>query len=528
MVANSGEIPTVPITAHVIDEWAPTFVGQPDNRALSKEEYYIWYNKLSEMYGIISALCNDTLGDSIEFRGTDADVKKAQDFARKNHFRKRLYSVLQDYFLIGDGYLGMKVLDKSLVAKKMAKLCKSEGYNYEADEILEKLMTETPETFEPREIFVLKTKNISINYNKHGIVESYVQKVKGIAERVQFRPDEVVHLSLNNIGDDVYGNSPWASAWNDVATLWYVKDYAGTFFENDARPDIIWNLQNTTPKSEEYKKFVQQLKEYQKSRNKHKSMVTTGETSFQRVNEWTKDMEFPNLMDKMTQRLLMIWNMPMSRLSSANKDAKDSKESNAAYYKNINRIQEEIEETLNSELWVQFGEVEMKFKRAYKRDDSIEADIVSKIVGQPVMTPNEGRAYLGLSPSTEEGMDEVKTDFKEEPDGPISENVEGDDSGNQFETSDEKKKFAKAATLDITNFAHFEAIVTKDQPWAYKKVFYEETDDTIKLFYNDTVGSYSAIVVKEEIEDIDFFKEKYLSLAIPVKASAPRITIDGL
>ena len=307
MVTNTGDIPTVPITAHIVDDWSPTFVGQPDNRALSKEEYYVWYSKLSEMYGIISALCNDTLGDSIEFRGTDADVKKAETFARKNHFRKRLYSILQDYFLIGDGYLGMKVLDKSLVAQKMSKLCKSEGYEVDAEEILQKLMDKEPEVFEPRELFVLKSKNISINYDKHGIVQSYVQKVKGIAERIQFRPDEVVHFSLNNIGDDVYGNSPWAASWNDVATLWYAKDYAGTFFENDMSPDMVWNLAHTTPDSSEFKKFISQMKEFKKSKNKHKSLVTTGETTFQKVNEWNKDLEFSTLIDKFTQRLLMIW-----------------------------------------------------------------------------------------------------------------------------------------------------------------------------------------------------------------------------
>ena len=219
--------------------------------------------------------------------------------------------------------------------------------------------------------------------------------------------------------------------------------------------------------------------------------------------------------------------MPMSRLSSANKEAKDTKEANASYYKNISRMQEEIEETLNSELWSSFGDVEMKFKRAYKRDDSVEADIVAKLVGQPVMTPNEGRKYLGLGPSDEEGMDEVKQNFTQQPDGPVSENVDGDASGNQYATSNEKQKFAKGATLNVKSFEHFKAIVEKNQPWAYQKVFYEESEDSIKFYFNDTVGSYSTIVLKNSIDDMDFFRNQYLQLAIPVNNSVDEVVVGG-
>ncbi len=526
--AISGtEVPTVPISAQVIEDYTFENVeGQDQSKQISYDDLYTWFNKSPEVNGITSAICDDILGDSIEFVGSASAVKKAEEFSKTNYFKKNLYSALQDYVLTGDGYLGKKLMTQKMAADKLGKISKGLGLEMSDSELMTKISKRDPSIFEPRNLFVLKSNTIKIDYDPHGNVNYYVQKVNGNAKIVRFITEEVVHFALNNLGGDVYGNTPWYSALNEIASIWYIKDYAGVFFQNDATPDMVWNLKDTAPNSPEYKKFVQKLREFKKSKNKHKFLVTTGETSYDKINDFTKDMEFSNLLDKLTDRLLMVWDMPRSRLGSLGKDLKGSRESSSGYYKKINRLQGEIEALLNNELWKLFGNVEMKFRRAYKRDESIEADIVAKLAGQPVITPNEGRTYLGMVPKEDdEAMDEVKGNFEQQPGGKPNEAKDEDETGNQHQTSQDKKKLAKRGTIfEIRSFDHFKAIVEVRQPWMNAKVMSEESEDFIKFYYADAVGTYSVEVPKELINES--FADTYIVSTIPAKVKPTTIIVE--
>jgi hypothetical protein len=134
-------------------------------------------------------------------------------------------------------------------------------------------------------------------------------------------------------------------------------------------------------------------------------------------------------------------------------NAKPNVDSTEGYYKNINRIQLELEETLNNELFWRFGNVELHFPRIYKRDETREADIVNRLVGKPVWTVNEGREYLGKLPLEEDGVDELVPNFSQQ--NPMG-NQQGRDQatklpeeiGNQYETAAERKKFVKKDKIE--------------------------------------------------------------------------------
>ena len=423
----------VPVSSSLIDNYSPNAQGQDKPTKIPQESFYVWLQKMPEVAGIIGAVCNDIMGDGFEFRGTKAGIVSVQEFVKRNHFNKKFYSTLQDLVLLGDSYLGVRIIQDNYINKLLEGSISDDiqkSIDLSKDDIIEKLKVRSPDLFYPREIFPLKASTIYPDYDEHGRVTKYIQKVNGNSKKVAFSPSEVIHFSLNNIGNDVFGNSPFASCLNDVATLWYAKDYAGTFFQNDATPDKIYVLKNTSPESNEFKVFKQSITSFKNSKDKHKSMVMTGEVEIQNVNEFNKDLEFSVLIDKFTQRLRMAWNMPGSRLDEAGKSG-TNKSAEAGYYKNINRIQSEIEETFNNELWARFGDVEMVFKKAYKRDESIEADIVSKLVGKPTLTPNEGREYIGYKPIEGEENDKLPEDFTQNPGGQLPDTKEGDEVGNQ-------------------------------------------------------------------------------------------------
>lgn len=439
---TSTGITVTSVSNSLIDDYFPAPEGQTKPTKIDQESFYVWLSKMPEVAGVIGAVCNDIMGDGFEFRGTKAGVESANEFVERNHFNKKFYSVLQDYVLLGDSYLGIRIISDNYINKFFEKHPTSDdlqkSFGAAREEIIHKLKLRSPDLSYPKEVFPLKASTIYPVFDEHGRVEKYVQKVNGNSKKVSFTPDEVIHFSLNNIGNDVFGNSPFASCLNDVATLWYAKDYAGTFFQNDASPDKFYILKNTAPNSDEFEKFKKSIESFKKSKNKHKSMVMTGEVEIQNVNDFSKDLEFSNLLDKFTQRLRMAWNMPGSRMDEQAKSSSSNKAAEAGYYKNINRMQTEIEETLNSELWSRFGDVKMVFKKAYKRDESIEADIVAKLVGKPVLSINEGREYLGYKSDGDASHDEVADDFTQNPGGQLPDTKSGDQVGNQHKLSSKK------------------------------------------------------------------------------------------
>jgi HK97 family phage portal protein len=524
-----AELTVTSVSNSLIDDYFPAPEGQDKPSKIPQESFYTWLGKMPEVSGVIGAVCNDIMGDGFEFRGTKAGIAAAQEFVKRNHFNKKFYSALQDYVLLGDSYLGIRIINENYINKTLDKssiiddLQKSFGTG--RDEIITKLKLRSPDLLYPREVFPLKASTIYPVYDEHGRVEKYVQKVNGNSKKVSFLPNEVIHFSLNNIGNDVFGSSPFASCLNDVATLWYAKDYAGTFFQNDASPDKMYILKNTAPNSAEFETFKRSIEAFKHSKNKHKSMVMTGEVEIQNVNDFNKDLEFSNLLDKFTQRLRMAWNMPGSRMDES-KSSSSNKAAEAGYYKNINRMQSEIEETLNNELWARFGDVEMVFKKAYKRDESIEADIVAKLVGKPVLSINEGREYLGYKPDeSDPSLDEVAEDFTQNPGGQLPDTKQGEEVGNQHRVAEKMVKRGNVITMDY--FRNFVSIVEAgDRTFMTAKVFVSEDEEKYDFVFSDTVGTYECSVPKATIVNEAEFRLKYIDYSMRGKLKNNKIEIE--
>jgi len=502
----------VSVSNALIDNYQENGGGQHKPTKLDLEQYYIWLRKMPEVAGVISAVCNDMMGEGYEFVGTKAGVKSAQEFVKRNHFSKKFYSVLQDHVLTGDSYMGIRIISNYYVNKQINKMFGDndmlKGSGLSKNYLMEKLKVRSPDLFYPREVFPLKASTMEIDYDVHGRIIQYIQKVDGNATKVSFAPDEIVHFSLNNLGNDVYGSTPFISCLHAVATLWYAQDYAGTFFQNDAAPDRMYVLKNTAPGSPEYDNFKKQIETFKKAKNKHKSMVMTGEVEITDVNKFGKDLEFSNLIDKFTQRLMMAWNMPPSRLSEISGKNSSGKEALAGYYKNINRMQKEIEETLNSELFSRFGDVEIVFNKVYKRDESVEADIVSKTVGKPTWTQNEGRIYMGQKPLPDAKYDEIDSSFEENPGGQLPDTKEGEEVGNQHRPAEKMVK--RGTVIKVRDFRDFKKIVEAgNRTFMMAKVLVEESENGYSFLFADSVANYEAFVSKDELVDEADFRLKY-------------------
>jgi len=430
-----GNRKRVPISARVIDDYVPIGSDQPQPRpamnAVMRDSLYAWYWKMPELRAIVSGITSDVFGEGYGLEGDKARQTKTNRFLRKNKFNSYGKAVLRDALISGDGYLGKASLTESQVYEAMSSIY-SDVFQKQVDPItkqnvMNKVLNAKPDIYSPKVLFPLMSRSMWIKYDVHGKIESYVQKPRnrgtmfatnsnpspdnpssytngnmGAQGGVEFLPEEVIHFPYETVGDQIYGNSPIQNAIFDVVSLWYAKSYGGLFFQNDATPSFIFNLPDDSPDSQNYKKFIEVLKKHRQ--NPHRNMVVTGQVGINKVASLSKDLEFSNFIDKFTQRIMLAYGAT-ARFQHLFGKGTATPTSMESYYKQINSIQTEYEDTLNNELFEQFG-VEFYFNRVYKRDETREADIAVKLTNL-TWTVNEAREFLGFKPIPNPMFDEL-------------------------------------------------------------------------------------------------------------------------
>lgn len=433
-----ANIKKVPISARVIDDYVPLASGEPQPRPamnlVMRDSLYTWYWKMPEIRAIISGMVADVFGEGYGLDGDKARQQKTNRFLRQNRFNCYGKSVLRDALISGDGYLGKASLTESQVLEAMDSVY-SNVFHKSADAstkqgIMQKIMKVKPDIYSPKVLFPLMSRSIYIKYDITGKITGYVQRPRnsstafstspttqgnidvptsytygtmGSSYGIEFLPEEVIHFPYEPVGDQIYGNSPLQTAIYDVASLWYAKTYGGLFFQNDATPSFMFNLPDDSPDSQNYKKFVEALKEHRQ--NPHRNMVTTGNVAINKIASMGKDLEFSNFIDKFTGRLMLAYGATarFSHLFGENQ----TPASMESYYKQINSIQTEYEDSLNNELFDHF-DTEFYFNRVYKRDETREADIAVKLTNL-TLTVNEAREYLGYKPLPNPMFDELQS-----------------------------------------------------------------------------------------------------------------------
>lgn len=432
-----GSPKEIPVTARLIEDYEPNPLddAQPAPAgALNTFDFerwllYLWYERMPELRGIVNTLTDDIFGEGYGFDGSEARVKKVKRFCLKNEFAPKTKAVMRDHFIGGDGYLGVASVTESqalsLIDYSYSRTLQKSADLFSKRDIIHMAKQLNPDIFSPSVLYALSGMTMRINYDIHGTVQGYVQKpfsagskvvststnvndedsipaygMRSIPMAVEYSPEEIIHFPFEPVGDSLYGMSPIQTALFDVASMWYAKNYEGSFFQNSAVPAFLFIMENESPESKNYRNFIAELKKFRN--NPHKNMVLTGGVKVEKISSTNKELEFGTFMDKFLQRVLMGWGAT-ARFSHLFTEKLETPANLESYYKKINNIQAEWEDKLNNELFSKF-DVEFYFNRTYKRDESREADIATKLTGL-VWTVNEAREYLGYKPLTESQYD---------------------------------------------------------------------------------------------------------------------------
>lgn len=533
---NSEKIEKTTSIRGLEENWQPastfgierTFFTQ--KQGINLDTLYNVLKKSPEVNAAIMAIVEDIMADEWKYIGSDSAIKNARKFQLQSKFYKVLTNAIFDMLITGNAYiLKLSVPESRIkdvateISKRMAKKLKAELKKGPANQT--SVFELIDQQFKvPQDLQLLKSSTMKINFDETGQIASYQQEVRG--DTRLYRPQDIVHLSLINVGGEPYGFSGLEPLISDVATLIFAKEYAGKFFENDGIPHWLFLMPEEHPDSPNYKQLKKELQELKKQANKQRNLAITGKIEAKEIARFNKDMEYSKLIQHFTQIVLIALGVPSHRINwtilEGNSQAGSSvNRAFEGYYKRISFLQKLIEEPLNIDLFEVFN-VEFKFNRSYKIDEMREAQIVQILTQVGAITIEEAREMMGLDPQLPKGTmpnatgDNNRVDFKED-----QRREEGQDNNPKQPDAqnDNRTKVIKTVTetleVSFENFLRLVENTMGEGNFNKAKIFYRETDTHFALYWSDSQWKYITRVAKNTI-DVERFRAERLTFAVKI------------
>lgn len=386
------------------------FTNRPIQSALANANLDMLFQLIKEspeFVGVVRAMIQDMMADGWTFEGSIGNQKRAEAFVNDSEFYRKMASALWDLRIAGDTQLiklGAKpeaidtFLNYRLSAAGFTKDFNTSSFkNFLKERIRSgNLRIKGAAVARTRDLQLVDTRTMAGVFDETAELQEWVQRVNGKVR--YFKPEDVIHISIDNIGGNPYGFTPAHTLLKDIVTLVLAKDFASKVFENDNIPRGIFNFPKTNPDNNRDSEFLKaQLTELRKSKNKLRTLISTGEMNYIPLNNLAKDFEFRQLIQHFTTIIMFAWGVPAHRVPFLAENIRPQpKEANEGYYKGIAHEQKIIEGQLNKQLWQEFG-VRMIFNKAYRIDELRQANIAAIVADRGLATTNEIRTkYLGL------------------------------------------------------------------------------------------------------------------------------------
>lgn len=483
-----------------------------------------------EVSGCITAIIEDIMADGWKYWGSDSAIKVAERFELNSDLFNLLTNAIMDLLITGNAYILKLSTKEEKVKAVMSKLRNRLEKDFKiklvnGDRTFEILEGELKK---PKDLQLLKSSTMTINYDETGKIISFDQTVRG--ETRNYSPKDIIHFTLMNVGGQPYGFTPIEPLISDIATLILAKEYAGKYFENDGIPAFIFKMPDASVDDRNYEALKKELQQLKNKSEKFKSLVITGNVEADQLQKFNKDMEFRQLIQHFTQIILIAMGVPAYRLNwTVDAKAEGSSVNRAfeGYYKKISFMQKNIENRLNKELFDGFN-VDFVFNRAYKIDEMREAQIVQILTQVGAITTEEARDMMGMDPKLPEELkpkpkptgDENNINFERDQ----QQNEQGRANNpppelpldNKLKTINSLTKSFEGFELTWPDFLRIVEGRVGIGNFDKANVLYLETDEQFILFFADGSWKYKAKLDKANI-DAEAFRTERLSRAIPIR-----------
>ena len=393
-----------PLLNAIVSPVSPGFPLSTSSGVL-KKRYMNLARSSPEFMSVMNIIASDVISDGFSFKakkGGRNKIIKAEDFAKSNRLKQTLKSILYDILITGEGFGWMGNISnddlKEVCYRHAERLTKENNkrlgsllYFKAIKSIYEKQRIFDEDSVLPRKFRQVPSTTMVIE-NSQTEITGYKQVVG--SNIVDYSPEEIIKFELMELDGRVEGFTPMESLITQVVLLGSMWNNMEAFFKNGAQPDRIYKLPKELAGSPNHRMLIDTLKKYKEVRNRHGSLVFTGDLDIEDLQQMDK-MQFADLGLYITSVVAFAWGVPVSRIpflvgrSASGGGAEGSADS--AYWRRISESQSLIEDVMNSQLWAPFFGVEMEFNRKYLQDEVRETQ-VSKLKTDVA----EQRIRLGL------------------------------------------------------------------------------------------------------------------------------------
>jgi HK97 family phage portal protein len=416
------------------------------------------YTESPEVFGCINALTDAVIGDGWElkplkkkvavFEDPDADkaVMEFQRILKENKFDSTIRDIVSSLMIFGDSFTELvragsspKVLmdvsettdSKNREKVKGAQLNGKalENFNVEdyeeqhyltaqkrlrfikamkevrqsaagAGDSVRRLDAMTNGVGRVVEFYPRASETIRIDYNEHGEVIKYIQRVKH--RRVDYYPDEMIHFRMNVIGNRAYGHSSLMSLVQTMQAKMSAEGYTTDFFKRGFMPRIIYVTKNLS--EEQVKRMrtsLQNLKPQQDA-------ILFGEVDPKIISPSNVDLQFTALLKYLREQIFIALQVPPTLMGITEGANRNTSQTQMEMFDRKKRtLQREIAAVINNELFTpeNFGvDVQFSFKDDNTREELKKAQTFKLMESSSYVHPNEVREIYDLPPLTEEEL----------------------------------------------------------------------------------------------------------------------------
>lgn len=354
---------------------------------VDKKSLMRWIKRTPEAIGIGRQIASDVITNlnftSVEVPsagrprrdfGKDNEAK-AKGFAKNNFLKRQLRSCVLEEVFLGECFLWKGKVSDRVAKELIRKNFKEFGVRLDAGEVEVKFLDESYSPKRSLQYIASSTMDIELaEDNTH--IESFVQR-NNVNQTRLWKPKEVIHKTFMEFDGKVNGYTPFQASFPILKTLGSIKDYHGKYFDSGIMPDLLFNFENMDANSPAHVEMSQLIQEWYENKRRG-SLVTTGKFSLEKINEWNKDMEFRMLAIYYTGVVAFSLGMPLDKIKAIlggeiKSSSGGSDINNSDYLNNINDMQDEWEDLLNSQFFNEEFNVDLHIDRKNSRDEHAEA-----------------------------------------------------------------------------------------------------------------------------------------------------------
>lgn len=296
---------------------------------------------------------------------------------------------------------------------------------------------------QPKSMYLLNPGRVGVIMNKTTFPYTLIgYTLKQDNREFKFKPHEIVHLKYPDPNDVVTGLGTVQGIGEWIDNDNYAMEYNRNFFRNGARMSGVFETDMTSIEQTQRLKIAFE-EQFAGIQNAYKSMIMPKGVKWVATQVSAKDMDFANLLDTTGARILAGFRVSKTILGTAESETNRSTAETADYVfarRTIKPKMEMIVSYLNEFLAPRFGDnLEIGFIDPVPEDKltrTQEAHIA--VGGKQIITQNEARAQLGLTPIDSEDADSIDSGSGNIMDFPSGDGSEPDDT-----KSSKKKMLAR-------------------------------------------------------------------------------------